>query len=179
MSKFALRLQENCITIRDNAAGIAMSDYQRAFRPAEIPPDASGLSEFGMGMKSAACWFAPNWSVRTTALRENIERTVIFDIEKIVEDSTEELHVISTKVSTDKHYTEIRLDNIRRFPHGRTIQKIKDHLSSIYRVFIRDGSLLLNSRWGPAAVQRPRHSGRAELPQPRWSRHHLEERHRN
>lgn len=67
--------KESCITIRDNAAGIAASDCQRAFRPAEIPPDASGLSEFGMGMKSAACWFAPNWTVRTTALGENIERT--------------------------------------------------------------------------------------------------------
>src|SRR5689334_23321084 len=45
------------IVIRDNAAGIAESDFPRAFRPAEIPPDRSGLSEFGMGMKSAACWF--------------------------------------------------------------------------------------------------------------------------
>ena len=147
--------QENCITIRDNAAGIAASEYQRAFRPAEIPPDASGLSEFGMGMKSAACWFAPNWTVRTTALGENIERTVIFDIDKIVEDSTEELHVISTHVSTDKHYTEIRLDNIRRFPRGQTVRKIKDHLSSIYRTFIRDGSMLLTVDDDPLVYQDP------------------------
>ena len=55
------------IVVLDNAAGIASSDYQRAFRPAEIPPDATGLSEFGMGMKSAACWFAPKWSVRSSA----------------------------------------------------------------------------------------------------------------
>ena len=134
---------ENCITIRDNAAGIAAPDYQRAFRPAEIPPDASGLSEFGMGMKSAACWFAPNWTVRTTALGENIERTIIFDIKEIVEDSTEELNVISTQVAANKHYTEIRLDNIRRFPRGRTVKKIKEHLSSIYRIFVREGSMLL------------------------------------
>ncbi len=148
-------LQENCITIRDNAAGIAASDYQRAFRPAEIPPDALGLSEFGMGMKSAACWFAPNWTVRTTALGENIERTVIFDIDKIVENSTEELHVISTQVSADKHYTEIRLDNIRHFPRGRTVQKIKDHLCSIYRIFIRDGSMLLTVDDEPLAYKDP------------------------
>ena len=135
--------QENSITITDNAAGIAAIDYQRAFRPAEIPPNATGLSEFGMGMKSAACWFAPNWSVRTSALGEHVERTVIFDIDKIVEDSTEELHVVSMDVASDKHYTEIRLDNIRRFPRGRTVQKIKDHLSSIYRVFMREGSLVL------------------------------------
>src|SRR5205823_5211700 len=58
------------ITIRDNAAGIHESDYERAFRPAAVPLNRNGLSEFGMGMKSAACWFAQNWTVRTTALDE-------------------------------------------------------------------------------------------------------------
>jgi len=137
------RSNENTIVIRDNAAGIASSDYRRAFRPAEIPPNASGLSEFGMGMKSAACWFAPNWSVRSTAIGESIERTVIFDIDQIVHDSVEELRVISSEVAAEKHYTEIRLERIRKFPRGKTIQKIKDHLASIYRVYIRDGTLEL------------------------------------
>ena len=134
---------ESKITVRDNAAGIASSDYQRAFRPAEIPPDASGLSEFGMGMKSAACWFAPNWSVRSSALGERTERTVFFNIDKIVMDSIEELNVVSIDVAEDRHYTEIRLENIRKFPHGKTIAKIKEHLASIYRGYIRDGSLEL------------------------------------
>lgn len=147
--------QDNCITISDNAAGISASDYRRAFRPAEIPPNASGLSEFGMGMKSAACWFAPTWTVRTTALGESIERTVIFDVEKIVEDSTEELDVISTQVSARHHGTEIRLDNIRRFPRGRTVQKIKDHLSSIYRAFLRDGVLTLSVDGEPLEYEEP------------------------
>ena len=72
------------IRIADNAGGIGKKDYVRAFRPAEIPPDQSGLSEFGMGMKSAACWFAPHWTVRTTALGESVERKGSFNIEKIV-----------------------------------------------------------------------------------------------
>ncbi|GGC12573.1 hypothetical protein GCM10011494_34250 [Novosphingobium endophyticum] len=135
---------EATITITDNAAGIATSDYQRAFRPAEIPPDASGLSEFGMGMKSAACWFAPNWSVRSSALGERVERTVFFDIDQIVTDSIEELNVISTEVAEGKHYTEIRLERIRRFPRGKTISKIKEHLASIYRVYLREGLLELS-----------------------------------
>lgn len=134
---------ESRITIQDNAAGIASSDYQRAFRPAEIPTDASGLSEFGMGMKSAACWFAPNWSVRSTALGERIERTVFFDIDKIVTDSIEDLNVITTEASESAHCTEVRLERIRKFPHGKTVSKIKEHLASIYRVYIRDGSLAL------------------------------------
>ena len=65
-----------CISIRDNAAGIFESEYGRAFRPAAIPPDRSGLAEFGMGMKSAACWFAPQWTVRTSALGDPISRKV-------------------------------------------------------------------------------------------------------
>lgn len=134
---------ESKITIGDNAAGIASADYQRAFRPAEIPPDASGLSEFGMGMKSAACWFAPNWNVRSSALGERTERTVFFNIDKIVMDSIEELNVVSIDVAENKHYTEIRLENIRKFPHGKTITKIKEHLASIYRGYIREGSLEL------------------------------------
>lgn len=128
---------DNKITVLDNAAGISMSDFQRAFRPAEIPPDTTGLSEFGMGMKSAASWFAPQWRVRTSALGENIERTVLFDIDHIVHDSIEELDIISFAVSESKHYTEISLENIRRFPRGRTIGKIKEHIGSIYRVFLR------------------------------------------
>ncbi|MFD1765307.1 ATP-binding protein, partial [Sphingorhabdus buctiana] len=132
-------LADSRITIRDNAAGIASSDYQRAFRPAEIPPDASGLSEFGMGMKSAACWFAPTWSVRSTALGERVERTVFFDIDKIVTDSIEELDVVSIEAAENSHYTEVRLEKIRKFPHGKTIGKIKEHLASIYRAYIRDG----------------------------------------
>ena len=131
------------IVVLDNAAGIASSDYQRAFRPAEIPPDATGLSEFGMGMKSAACWFAPKWSVRSSALGERDERTVFFDIDHIVHDSIEELNVVTSVASEDKHYTEIRLEDIRRFPKGRTIGKIKEHLASIYRIFLRSGALEL------------------------------------
>src|SRR3954462_12302874 len=46
------------IMIRDNAAGIAGADVDRAFKSAEPPPDASGLSQFGIGMKAAACWYA-------------------------------------------------------------------------------------------------------------------------
>src|SRR5689334_1575912 len=56
------------IVISDNAAGIPISKFAQAFRPAHPPTDVSGLSEFGMGMKSAACWFANKWDVRTKAL---------------------------------------------------------------------------------------------------------------
>lgn len=161
---------DSAIIIKDNAAGISSPDYQRAFRPAEIPPDATGLSEFGMGMKSAACWFAPDWSVRSTALGENVERTILFDIDKIVTDSTEELTVVTMGAAEAKHYTEIRLQNIRRFPRGKTIQKIREHLASIYRVYLREGDLALYvdgqklEYSDPAILVAPRYNAPEEEP---------------
>lgn len=131
------------ITITDNAAGIALSDFPRAFRPTQIPPDREGLSEFGMGMKSAACWFAKKWSVRTKALGENVERVVQFDIDQIVEDRIEELSILEVPSQSQRHYTVIELTDLCHVPKKRTIGKIKEHLASIYRTFLRDKTLTL------------------------------------
>jgi hypothetical protein len=131
------------IVIRDNAAGILLADFPRAFRPAHMPPDTSGLSEFGMGMKSAACWFANHWSVRTKALGENVERSVHFNINSIINDRLEELDIAQRLVPRDAHYTEIVLVELCHPPKGRTIGKIREHLASIYRVFLRDKTLQL------------------------------------
>ena len=134
---------EGRLIVRDNAAGIHEADYPYAFRPAEVPANTSGLSEFGMGMKSAACWFSPDWSVRTTALGELEEKTVHFDISQIVEDNLEELTVESRPSQPNAHFTEIILSNLHKPPQGRTVGKIREHLASIYRVFIREGILEL------------------------------------
>jgi hypothetical protein len=131
------------IIIRDNAAGIGAADYDRAFKPAEVPLDRSGLSEFGMGMKSAACWFARKWKVRTAALGERVERTISFDIAAIVAAGTEELDVSSRAVPSETHFTEVVLEDLYKAPQGRTRGKMRAHLASIYRVFLREGWLEL------------------------------------
>lgn len=131
------------IVVRDNAAGIAMSDFGRAFKPAEVPPNRKGLCEFGMGMKSAACWLANEWSVRTKALNETIERRVEFDVAHIVQRRIEDLNVHTRSAPAKDHFTELTLCSLHNIPQGRTISKIKDHLASIYRVFTRSGILKL------------------------------------
>lgn len=131
------------ITITDNAAGIALRDFPRAFRPAHLPPDRDGLSEFGMGMKSAACWFARRWTVRTKALGESVERVVNFHIDEIVEDRIEELTIEEVPSQSQRHYTVLELTELCHVPKKRTIGKIKEHLASIYRTFLRDKTLTL------------------------------------
>ena len=134
---------EGQIVVRDNAAGIFDDEFPRAFRPAELPNDRSGLSEFGMGMKSAACWFSRNWSVRTKALGEQVEKTVTFDIRHIVKGKLEEVDVKSRSAPAKHHYTEITLWGLHHAPKGRAAAKIREHLASIYRCFIRDSTLEL------------------------------------
>lgn len=131
------------MVIRDNAAGIHQADYQRAFRPAEIPPDRSGMAEFGMGMKSAACWFARGWTVRSSALGEALTRRVHFDIDQIVHDRIEELEVIIEPATASDHFTEVLLEGLHRIPQTKTVAKIKQHLKSIYREFLRSDLLEL------------------------------------
>jgi hypothetical protein len=131
------------ISIRDNAAGIARADFPRAFRPAAVPADRSGLSEFGIGMKSAACWFAPRWQVRTKAIGEVVERTVRFDVVQIVNDEIEELTINDAPSKPEAHFTEVVLEDLHHLPVKKTIGKIKEHLADIYRVFIRSGALEL------------------------------------
>ena len=132
-----------CISIKDNAAGITRDAFPRAFRPAELPENRTGLSEFGMGMKSAACWFSSKWSVRTKALNEPVERTVSFDVNQIVHDQLEELEIEEQSSVADQHFTEVLLHEPHHVPVGRTIAKIKEHLTDIYRVLIREGVLEL------------------------------------
>lgn len=143
------------ILVTDNAAGISGADFPRAFRAAQIPEDRSGLSEFGMGMKSAACWFAETWSVRTKALGESVERTISFDIRSIVENKIQSLETTLREVQDSSHYTIVTLRGLHHIPQGRTVGKIRDHLSSIYRVFLREGRLVIRLNGDLLSYQTP------------------------
>lgn len=141
--RISIQLGENSIEVTDNAAGIAWQDFPRAFLPASPPPDTSGLSEYGLGMKAAACWFARRWSVRTSALGEPIERIISFDVPSITARHIDKLPVVENAVPADAHYTVLSLEQLNVRPRSKTIDKIKRHLSSIYRLFLRDKSLEL------------------------------------
>ena len=136
-----IQIEEDRITVSDNAAGINAEDFPRAFLPACPPTDRTGLSEYGLGMKAAACWFAKHWYVRTTALGEPIERIVRFDVPRIVADNIEDLTAEEKSSRASEHHTTIVLEALNSRPLGRTVAKIKTHLASIYRQFLRSGDV--------------------------------------
>ena len=137
------RADGGSIVVRDNAAGIDARDWERAFRVAEPPADATGLSQFGVGMKAACCWFAKNWSLRTTALGSDLVRSVAFDVPQIVASRDESLLVVEEPVALDEHFTVIEMTNLHRPVQARTLGKIRSYLGGIYRQFLRDKELVL------------------------------------
>ena len=70
-------------------------------------------------------------------------RTVRYEIANIVNDEIEELEIEEVPEGADHHYTEIVLEEVFHVPVGRTVGKLKEHLTDIYRVFIREGPLEL------------------------------------
>lgn len=134
--------EDRNISICDNAAGIDAQNYERAFEPAHIPLDDTGLNEFGMGMKTASVWLANKWSVRTKALGEDVERFTTFDLEKVTTEEREDLIVEERPKTKESHYTEILLTDLsKNAPKLMQMDKIKKHLSSIYRHFLRSGEV--------------------------------------
>ncbi len=145
---------EGFIQVSDNAAGIYREEWARALRPAEPPPDTSGLAEFGMGMKTAAAWFGRRLTVRSKALGEPVRREVTLDFNEIVEQRLETVQPKTFPASLQEHGTDVIVSGLHRPPYGKTISKIREHLASIYRMFLRDGSLELVFQHGTNPEQR-------------------------
>ena len=136
-----VNIDDGEISVTDRAGGIAWQDFPRAFSPAFPPDDATGLSEFGLGMKAAACWFSRRWTVRTSALAEEVERTVTFDIPKISIEGVENLPIEIAPSRESDHFTVVTMNDLRIHPTGKTLNKIRSHLASIYRVLLADGTI--------------------------------------
>ena len=129
------------LTICDNAAGIALNDYDRAFALAEPPEDLRYINQYGVGMKIAGCWFAKKWTVISKALGEDVERTVVFDTDNVANNELATLPLATRNAKQDTHYTKIILSDLINPPLGRTKESIKSYLAKIYREFIKKGEI--------------------------------------
>ncbi|WP_419847265.1 ATP-binding protein [Candidatus Poriferisocius sp.] len=130
------------LTISDNSIGMDTDTLDRAMTVGLPPPNPSGRSRYGMGMKTAACWFGDFWTVTTTRLGADVELTVTVDVEHIAEGNAE-LPVTTRPVDPSTHYTVIEISQLHVLFLGRRPSKTKDYLVSIYREDLRSDRLEL------------------------------------
>ncbi len=131
---------EEYLEIRDNAYGMDYNDFKRAI-VLDSPPKRYSRSEFGMGLKTAACWFGKKWSVETTEYGSNIKYKTEVDVEALRKYKYEEILVEEEQCKAKEHYTIVRIWDLNRKLRGRQIGKTKDQLRGMYRVDLRSGEI--------------------------------------
>lgn len=134
------------LTITDNAMGMSAEDLERAMQVARPPANTTGRSKYGMGLKTAACWMGNRWKVKTKKLGKTVEYGIEVDVEKIANEENELILTEKDHRPAEEHYTVVEITDHNQAFHSRTIGKIRDFLSSMYREDFRREILTL--KWG-------------------------------
>lgn len=135
--------ENSYIEIIDNAYGMDFNDFKRAII-LDSPPKKASRSEFGMGLKTAACWFGLKWSVESTMLGNPVKYKTIVDVEMLSKYKNEEIEVEEIPCNPKDHGTVIKIWNLNRGIKGsRTIGKTKSMISSMYRMDLRTNDIKL------------------------------------
>jgi hypothetical protein len=123
---------EYILVIEDNAFGMDFNDFKRAIILDSKPTNIT-RSEFGMGLKTAACWFGLIWSVESTQLGNPVKYKAIVDVEHLSKYQNEYIDVEESSCGVNEHYTIIKIWKLNRAIKGRSISKTKQMLASMYR----------------------------------------------
>ena len=138
-------LENGLLRVIDNSIGMDHAGLEDALEVGRLKSkNSTQLSEFGMGMKTASIWLGNELSIRTKYISENVERTVIVNIERIIS-NVNGISYSSRDVmnGTLPSYTIIEVKNHNRKFQGRTLAVIQQVLQSMYGKFIEDGILRL------------------------------------
>ena len=128
------------LTITDNAFGMNFEDFKRAII-LDSPPKRATRSEFGMGLKTAACWFGTKWSVESTELGSSIKYKAEVDVELLRKYKNEEIIVEEKACDPTEHGTVITIWELNRKLAPRQIGKTKEQIAGMYRVDLRRGDI--------------------------------------
>jgi hypothetical protein len=132
--------ERDTIVIIDNSIGMDNEGLEKAFKVGQPPENPHGRSKYGLGMKTAACWFGDNWTIKTKKLGANKAFLVKIDVAEIAKTVGEV--ILNPEIfdeNIERHYTVITITDLNRKFVGKTLWKIRDFLGSIYRFDISEG----------------------------------------
>lgn len=125
------------LVVSDNAMGMSFEELERALQIGKPPPNTSGRSQYGLGLKTAACWFGDKWSVRTKKLGELRGYVVTVDVDRVASGNQQSLPTEDFEAPASDHYTEIAISALHVKMQGRGLGKTRKTLSSMYRADIK------------------------------------------
>ena len=127
-------VDSNMLTIIDNAYGMEIDRFKDAILLDSKNEFQSGRNEFGMGLKTAASWFGKVWKVTSTQYGSKNKYTATVDIPMLSKLNLQNTKIYRDDVAADTHGTEIIIEQVtKKITGSRTIGKIRDLLSSMYR----------------------------------------------
>lgn len=127
------------IIISDNAMGMDYESFSRAIKLKTLPKNTIGRHEFGMGLKTAACWFGRLWRLESTMLGRKYRYSAEINIDSLEKNKNETIAIEENEIDKSKHYTILTIENLNQKVKGRRIEdKIFKFLSSIYRIDFRN-----------------------------------------
>jgi hypothetical protein len=145
---------DRILKVVDNANGMDFEELTRAITLDRPPPDPSGRCEYGMGLKTAACWFGETWSIRTSRFGSGIEYRATIHVPSLV-NGAEEIAVDQKKVDVSSHFTCITIEGLYKPIQGRTSGRIRDQLGSMYRQDLRSGDVEIVWSGEPVKYEEP------------------------
>lgn len=126
--------EKNTLSIIDNAYGMEIDRFKDAIILDSRNETQSGRNEFGMGLKTAASWFGNVWTVKSTQYGSNNSYVATVDIPKLKENNLNSIKIHRGHANSKMHGTEIIIEQVtKKITGARTIGKIRDLLSSMYR----------------------------------------------
>lgn len=137
------------LRVHDKAMGMDETELRRALSLGATPPNPMGRGEYGLGMKTAACWFGDLWTVTTKKLGEKYEYEVTVDVEKVAQGEVD-LPTRRREQDPKLHYTTIDITKLHRQPHGQTRRRVEMYIRSMYRVDLRNADLWITINGGEA-----------------------------
>lgn len=135
--------KENKVEITDNGAGIFKKDFQKSFELAK-KKEAPGMSEFGVGMKAAAFWFASRFTVTSTPYNSQVTYFTDFNLDELIDNETNRIVLRSQQAKKNSRGVSIELSKLRRELSQAHIEAVWSEIQDIYQLFTHIDEPLLN-----------------------------------
>ncbi len=153
--EIAYDVEDNSLKVVDNANGMNTEELTRAVVLDKPPIDRSGRCEYGMGLKTAACWLGKSWTIETKRLGSDKQYTVTVDVLDLAKYHTDTVRVNERLVQRSSHFTRITIHDLYKPLKGRTFERIKDQLGSMYRNDLRTGEIEILWNGIPISFEEP------------------------